>query len=115
VNVFLVPVRQNGEQPEVENRKQTKDVGQEPSVVSLHDPSAIKKSEFLYAKDQPSVLPLACLVHHFLPELSIALKNGWLVSGTSQRMSRDSISGIGSTNRKWNLGMTSGFLPLRKE
>jgi hypothetical protein len=59
---------------------------------------------------------LACLLHHFLLELSIALKNGWLVSGTSQgRRSRDSISGIGSMNRKWNLGRTSGFLTLRKE
>jgi hypothetical protein len=59
---------------------------------------------------------LACLLHHFPPELSIALKNGGLVSGTSQgSRSRDPISGIGSTNLKWNLGMTYGFLTLRKE
>jgi hypothetical protein len=68
----------NGEQPEVENRKQTNDVGREPSVVCLHDPSAIKKNEFLYVDF------FACLLHHFPPEISIALKNGWLVSGTSQ-------------------------------
>jgi hypothetical protein len=57
----------------------------------------------------------ACLFHHFPPEISITL-NRWLVSGTSQgRRNRDSVSDIGSTNWKWNLGITSGFLTLRKE
>jgi hypothetical protein len=59
---------------------------------------------------------LACLLHHLSLEFSIVLKSRRLISGTSQRgRSRDSISGIGSTNRKWNLGMTSGFFTLRKE
>jgi hypothetical protein len=41
--------------------------------------------------------------------------NGRLISGTSQRWrSRDSISGIGSEKRKWNLGVTSGFFTLGK-
>jgi hypothetical protein len=34
---FLVLVRPDGEQPEVENRKQTNDVGQKPYIVCIHD------------------------------------------------------------------------------
>jgi hypothetical protein len=58
----------------------------------------------------------ASLFHHFLPEISIALKNRGMISGTSQVvMARGFISGIGSTNRKWNLGVFSSFLTLREE
>jgi hypothetical protein len=59
---------------------------------------------------------LVCLLHYLSLEISIALVSRRLNSGTSPRgRSRDSISGVGSTNRKWNLGVTSGFLTLRKE
>jgi hypothetical protein len=43
------------------------------------------------------------LFHHFLPEISITLESRGLISGTTQViMDRCFISGIGSTNRKWN-------------
>jgi hypothetical protein len=48
---------------------------------------------------------LASLFHHFLPEISIALKNRGLISGTSQCV----------MDRDWNLGVFSGFLTLREE
>jgi hypothetical protein len=59
---------------------------------------------------------LASLFHHFLPEISITLKDRGLISGTAHdRRNRGSVSSIGSKNRKWNLGELSGFLTLRKE
>jgi hypothetical protein len=55
--VFPVLVQPDGEQPEVENRKQTNKVEQKPVVVCPHDPYAKRGSEFPYAKDQARVDP----------------------------------------------------------
>jgi hypothetical protein len=59
---------------------------------------------------------LADLLQNLSPEISVDLVSRRLICGTSPRgRSRDSISGFGSANRKWNLGVTSGFLALSKE
>jgi hypothetical protein len=55
--VFPVPVRPDGEQPEVETQKHTNKVGRKPVVVCPHDPYTKRGSEFPYVKDQARVLP----------------------------------------------------------
>jgi hypothetical protein len=89
------------------------------SVLMIHRHIGETSSHVQRIKQESSLMGggyLACLLHYLFPEISVALMSRRLTSGTSQREgSRDSISGIGSTNRKWNLGATSGFLTLRKE
>jgi hypothetical protein len=59
---------------------------------------------------------LTGLFHLYLPEISVTLNNRELISSTSQVvMDRGFISGIGSTNRKWILGVFTGLLTLREE
>jgi hypothetical protein len=55
----------DGEQPEVENRKQMNNVGRKPVVVCPHNPYAQRGNEFPYAKDKARFLPhgrrISCL------------------------------------------------------
>jgi hypothetical protein len=41
---FPVPMQPNGEQPEVENQKQTNNIGRIPHAVFLHDPLALEEN-----------------------------------------------------------------------
>jgi hypothetical protein len=93
----------DGEQPELENRKQTK-LGRNPlSVLTILRHRGETSSLMQRIKQESSFMggSLACLLHHRSPEFSIALKSRRLISGTSQRgRSWDSISGIGLANWK---------------
>jgi hypothetical protein len=118
---FPVPVLPDGEKQKGKTGNGRVNLGGNllTSVLTIHGHRGEARSLVQRIKQESTLMvgeSLACLLHYLSPKISVALMSGRLKFGTSQRgRSRDSISGIGSTNRKWNLGVTSGFLTLRKE